>query len=73
MKVSSAIEPLEALVDSHGLVAVIESLSAICREKEAHLAENWQETSTDQVKTWKHNAGYLDKVSATVWRQSWER
>lgn len=64
---------LERLIDANGLVAVIQELSTICNEKATHLAENWQETNSDQVKTWKHNASYLDKVSAHVWRQAWER
>ena len=64
---------LESMLDDMGLVATIEALSAICYDKVAHLSESWQETSSDQVKTWKHNASYLDKVSPHVWRQSWER
>lgn len=64
---------LEQLVDSVGLVAVLQILSSICAEKVSHLSENWQDATSDQFKTWKHNASYLDKVSNTVWRQQWER
>ncbi len=64
---------LEAMIDSNGLVAVLDALADICAEKAAHLRENWQDSGSDQFKTWKHNAGYLDKVSSHVWRQQWER
>lgn len=65
---------LEGFIDSYGLVAVIESLAEICDEKSDHLQTNWQEhPASDQVRTWTHNGGYLQKVAGHVWRQSWER
>lgn len=72
-QVDKAARELEAIVDTLGLAGTIQTLSTICHEKVQHLAENWQETQSDQCKVWKHNAGYLDKVSTHVWRQSWER
>jgi hypothetical protein len=64
---------LEALVDSVGLVQTVELLSAICHEKVAHLAENWQDNKSDQVTTWKRNATKLEKNANSLWRQAWER
>jgi hypothetical protein len=65
---------LESLVDSIGLVETVRALSEICFAKVSHLEENWQEPSTSlDLKTWKHNAQYLDGVSARIWRQSYER
>ena len=72
---STQMNELEHVIDLKGLAAVVTALSEICFDKMQHLEENWQETErdSDQVKTWKHNAQYLDKVSAHIWRQSWER
>ena len=72
---SEQINALEHLVDLKGVAAVVAALSEISRDKVAHLVENWQESErdSDQIKTWKHNAQYLDKASSHVWRQSWER
>jgi len=65
---------LETLVDSIGLVQTVQLLSALCFDKAEHLETNWQESPTSlDLKAWKHNAEYLDKVSSHVWRQSFER
>lgn len=72
-KVQANTEALESIIDNMGLVAVIEALALICNDKVSHLSENWQDTQSDQCKTWKHNANYLDKVSSHLWRQAWER
>lgn len=51
---------LEKLIDTHGLQAVIASLSQICFEKAEHIQENWQDDKL--AKLWEKNA----KVLATA-------
>ncbi len=48
---------LEALVDRHGLSAVLNELANICAAKAEHIATNWQDASL--AKAW-------DKDSRTV-------
>lgn len=38
-------DELEALIDKHGLVAVLRSIEAICFEKAEHVAVDWQNAS----------------------------
>jgi len=66
-------ESLEKAIDEFGLAQVIESLAEICREKVEHLATSWQESNTEQAKTWKRNAVALERLHSGLWRQSWER
>ena len=67
-------EKLESLVDSIGLVNVVELLANICFDKVQHLEENWQESpKSDAVKVWTRNGRTLNRVSVGLWRHSWER
>jgi hypothetical protein len=67
-------DSLEMLVDSLGLVQVVEILASLCFDKQEHLETNWQESPASlDLKAWKHNGGYLYKVASHVWRQSFER
>lgn len=34
---------LEAMIDQHGLLRVVTSLSLICSEKAEHIRDNWQD------------------------------
>jgi hypothetical protein len=64
---------LELLVDAVGLVAVVEGLSLVCFDKQSHLAENWQDSSSDSFNVWKRNGKTLARVASGLWRQQWER
>ena len=34
---------IEALIDRHGLSAILNAMAETCHEKSAHVAENWQD------------------------------
>ena len=40
---------LEAMIDKHGLQAVVAEIATICGEKAVHIAENWQDPCTAKV------------------------
>jgi len=48
---------LEAMIDTHGLSAVISAISAVCDAKAQHIAENWQDESLANV--WQEAANRL--------------
>jgi hypothetical protein len=37
---------LEAMIDKHGISAVLGNLALICDEKSIHIEQNWQDVST---------------------------
>ena len=37
-------DTIEKLIDEHGLVSFLESLSTVCTGKAVHLSSNWQDT-----------------------------
>lgn len=45
-------DELEAMIDSHGLAAILESLEEICNGKADHLSTNWQDERSARV--WIH-------------------
>lgn len=56
------IEDLERLIDRDGLRPVLAAIAEICYLKAAHLAENWQDTTT--AKVWTQTGQRLDKAMA---------
>lgn len=42
-------ENLELLIDSHGILGVLDAIAEICYGKEQHLQENWQDYETAKV------------------------
>ena len=58
---------LKALIDEHGLHAVIGSLVIVCNQKASHLESNWQDRATARV--WTNAAKVLDTASfkSSVW------
>lgn len=42
-------DELEAMIDSHGLAAILESLEEICNGKADHLSTNWQDERAARV------------------------
>lgn len=57
-------DTLEKLIDTHGLQAVIVSLSQICFEKAEHTQENWQDDKL--AKLWEKNAKVLDTAQSKL-------
>ena len=55
---------LEALVDTHGLHAVVAELAGICGAKAEHVRSNWQDAVLAQV--WERYARALDRTAARV-------
>lgn len=51
---------LEALIDSDGLVNVLDAIQQICYGKAEHIRSAWQDTSL--ANTWDHAASKLDKA-----------
>lgn len=51
---------MEGLVDKFTIEAVIRALEEVCRLKEAHLAENWQDMSTSR--RWRYVAEHLGRA-----------
>jgi len=51
-------EYLEAAVDQHGILKVIEQLRDICHGKAEHLRYNWQ--AAEEAETWDYSGNYLD-------------
>lgn len=55
---------LESLVDSNGLLAVVEALAEICYAKSAHIEENWPATNSELLaRTWLANGRILAKAA----------
>ncbi len=52
---------LEALVDTHGLETLLETLATICSEKSDHVASNWQDATL--AGAWMNNAAKLSAVA----------
>ena len=48
---------LEAMIDAHGLGAVISAISDVCDAKAQHISENWQDESLANV--WQEAANML--------------
>ena len=40
---------LEAMIDAHGLCAVLEAIAGICAEKAAHVSSNWQDKALAEL------------------------
>jgi hypothetical protein len=57
---------LEKLVDVYDLATVIEALGMICREKSAHVLENWQ-NATKYARSWDRDAQQLEKLVSRMW------
>lgn len=57
-------EILEKLIDTHGLQAVLVSLSEICFEKASHTQENWQDDGLAEL--WEKNAKVLDTAQSKL-------
>lgn len=57
---------IEALIDSHSLTRVLESIALICREKADHIRENWQDKVT--AEPWDKAARHIDSVADHVCR-----
>ncbi len=55
---------LEALVDTHGLGRVVESLRDICNGKAEHVASNWQDGAL--ATAWERNAGKLNTLAGRL-------
>lgn len=54
-------EPLEAMIDRHGLHHVLTGLVLICHEKAEHILVNWQDKSL--AKTWGDAANAIKAVA----------
>jgi hypothetical protein len=52
------LDTLEALIDSAGIEAVVQSLSEICGLKADHIAANWQDTALANPKRCCENDGW---------------
>ena len=52
---------LEAMVDRHGLKAVVETLADVCFDKEAHIKEAWMDYPL--AATWSVRGNLLQKLA----------
>ena len=52
---------LEALIDLHGLPAVLNAIAQICSDKAEHIAVNWQDTAT--AKVWVNHMMRIDNLA----------
>ena len=57
-------EHLEALIDQHGLSAVIYAIAVICMEKAEHLSSNWQDKLS--AAAWEADSLLVEKAAQTV-------
>lgn len=60
-KEKQAVETLESMVDSHGIVIVTRLLAEVCRLKAEHIRENWQDEQL--AKAWDVDAKRLDMAA----------
>jgi hypothetical protein len=59
-----ATQTVEALIDKHGLVAVLDFVGDICREKQQHIQDNWQDI--ELAKRWNAAAIHVEHCSNIV-------
>ena len=52
---------LEALIDRHGLPAVLNAIAQICSDKAEHIAVNWQDATT--AKVWVNHMMCVDNLA----------
>lgn len=64
MDLQAATCGLESMVDSVGLVGVVEALSCICVEKAEHLRANWQDEAS--ARDFERCMRVLDRCSASL-------
>lgn len=55
---------LEQIIDSDGVSATLGTIADICREKAAHIRENWQDVPL--AKEWERIAANIEKLSTKV-------
>jgi len=53
--------PLEDMIDTYGLEAVLDALGEICDEKAEHIRSNWQDSVT--ARPW-------NLIAARLWRET---
>jgi len=51
---------IESMIDTHGILGVIDALSNVCQLKAQHLEETWQDS--EAVKEWIATANALRKT-----------
>jgi hypothetical protein len=64
MQDQSDLDTLEALIDTHGLAAIVNSIADICHGKADHLRTNWQDAVA--AKSWERDATKLGKVETKL-------
>ena len=59
-------EQLEALIDAHGLTAVLNNLEGVCGLKAHHIRTNWPATNSDRLANrWARLARVINRAWAT--------
>ena len=57
-------DSLEVMVDRFGLSQVLDKLAEVCREKAAHIEENWQDNTL--AREWDKAAGRIENLDVST-------